>query len=300
MTPALGLETVLGGRAVVLNRRSNAYTSTSPTEIVTCQLDDGREIQLLCKRPGRVEHRAFGHRGDLAYEASVYREVLAASGFSAPHFYGETTGDDHTLVIEFMDRATCADEAVPIADAMCVAARWAGRFHARYDGASPPLTRYDAAYYRLWPRRTLELAGTWLERLPWLTGFCRRAEAYMGEIAEQPATVIHGEFTPHNVLIRDGVAYPVDWESSAIALGEIDLACLVDKWPADVASRCEAEYVFARWPEGRPAAFARRLDMARLYWDLRWLGDRPEWTASEKVRPRFEHLRVVGERLGLL
>ena len=121
----------------------------------------------------------------------------------------------------------------------------------------------------------------------------------MAALVDRPTTVIHGEFTPHNVLMRNGHAYPVDWESAAIAIGEIDLVCLTDKWPAHVASQCEREYQSARWPDGAPDDFSYRLDLARLYWNFRWLGDRPEWTTSEKVGPRFEQLRRTAARLDL-
>ena len=61
--------------------------------------------------------------------------------------------------------------------------------------------------------------------------------------------------------------------------------------------RTSSSYTAARWPEGPPADLARRFDLARVYWDFRWLGDRPEWTGSEKVGPRFEHLRAAVARL---
>jgi len=112
-------------------------------------------------------------------------------------------------------------------------------------------------------------------------------------------TIIHGEYYPKNVLYRDGIIYPVDWESAAIAAGEIDLACLTDRWPADTVRECERAYQQSRWPDGAPAAFAQRLAAARLYIHLRWLGDRPEWTTRQQYW-RFDHLRSVGEQLGLI
>ncbi len=293
------LAAIMGARTVIVDRRPNPQGSTCPSEIVTCRLDDGRELHLLWKRAPGPEHAAFGHRGGVGYEALVYREVVTPSRLPAPRFWGELDGDSG-FVLEFFEGAVSADEATPIEDAMAIAARWAGRFHRINEESHAPLTRYDAAYYRVWPRRTQELAKRWHGRLPWLAELCRRAERFMPTLVEQPTTVIHGEFTPHNVLIRAGEAYPVDWESAAIALGEIDLACLIDKWPAKTATRCEHEYQAARWHEGAPADFERRLDLARLYWNFRWLGDRPEWTSSEKVGPRFEQLRIAAERLELL
>jgi hypothetical protein len=63
---------------------------------------------------------------------------------------------------------------------------------------------------------------------------------------------------------------------------------------------CEEAYQRARWPEGVPAGFERTLDAARIYLHFRWLGERPDWTIREKTLWRYEHLRAVAERLGLL
>ena len=112
--------------------------------------------------------------------------------------------------------------------------------------------------------------------------------------------MIHGEFTPHNILIRGEQVFPVDWESAAIGLPEIDLVCLTDKWPAEVARRCERAYAATRFGPQIPSDWEIRLARARLYSDFRWLGDRPEWTRSERVGPRFAHLKQAAEQLGLL
>ena len=41
-------------------------------------------------------------------------------------------------------------------------------------------------------------------------------------------------------------------------------------------------------------------ESARLYWDLRWLGDRPEWTVAESLLPRLERVEERAARLGYL
>jgi hypothetical protein len=56
--------------------------------------------------------------------------------------------------------------------------------------------------------------------------------------------------------------YPVDWESAAVAAGEIDLAALTEGWPPGFVEQCELEYQRARWPEGPPTGFERRLAAA--------------------------------------
>jgi len=307
---AAGLNAALAGvgRAggvAIAGRATNDYSSTFPSERLLCRFADGSTHALWCKFGDGRTHASFGHRGDVRYEARVYRDLLAGLPLALPEYFGtfERADGEVWLFVESLDGAVEVEEFAP--QEMPRAAAWAGEFHRLMaprvaDPALGFVTRYDADYHRQWPRRTRALAGHWHERLPWLDGLCERAEAFAPELVREAATVIHGEYTPSNVLARGAAVYPVDWESAAIGLGEIDLVCLTDKWPTPVARACEAAYRAARWPDGEPAGFERRLDLARLYWDLRWLGDRPEWTLLEKVGPRFEHLRAVATRLGVI
>jgi aminoglycoside phosphotransferase (APT) family kinase protein len=160
---------------------------------------------------------------------------------------------------------------------MCAAARWLARFHraseSRLSLASLPcLHRYDAGHYLGWADRTSQLAGPLHQRFPWLATLCERFEDVVGMLLKPPAMIIHGEYYPNNILFRQGMIYPVDWESTTIAIGEIDFASLIERWPPEIIERCKAEYLSARWSEGPPAGFEQRLDVAKLYWRFRWLG----------------------------
>lgn len=298
----------------VLDRTRNTYASSFPSEIVTCRLADGRERALFCKYGQGHVTSGHGHRGGAPYEAQVYRHVLAPLGFSVPALLGahldEASGETWEI-FEYLEGALRIDE---MEDPVGVtrAARWIGRFHAANESrATDPslafLNRYTTNYYAGWPRRTAEFAGPLRDRFPWLAEVCRRAEVAVARLAELPATVIHGEYTVHNVLARGQSVYPLDWESAAIAPGEVDLAALADFWPPDLVRGWEREYRQARWPGSAsaggdfgPADFERRLDTARLYWHFRWLGDRPEWTTRERAFPRFEAVRRIAERMGLV
>src|SRR5205807_8984724 len=136
-------------------------------------------------------------------------------------------------------------------------------------------------YYVGWAGRTSKFAGRLHRSFPWLAKLCDDFGDVIAPLLEAPLTIIHGEYQPHNVLCREGEIYPVDWQSAAIASGEIDLVGLLDGWwPEDVVRHCEFEYRKARWPLGAPADFEQRLGAARLYWPLRWLGDLPEQTIA--------------------
>jgi thiamine kinase-like enzyme len=296
-----------GDQITILGREPNSRTSTYPSEVVTCLLADGSEERFLCKYAAGNNHNAFGHRGGLEYEAAVYRHVLQPLPVSTPAYYGlhkdETTGQTW-LVLQYMDKS------VQVRDAhdrtlIYAAAHWLARFHgaseSRLSLASLPcLHRYDADYYLGWAVRTSNLAGPLHQRFPWLATLCERFEDVVETLLGPPAMIIHGEYYPNNILFRQGAIYPVDWESAAIAIGEIDFASLIERWPAKVVERCKAEYLSVRWPKGTPTGFEQRLDVAQLYWRFRWLGERSDWTTEEKSRWRFDQLRSIGERLDLI
>jgi hypothetical protein len=302
-----------GGQVTVLDRQPavHANTGTFPKEIVTCRGDDGRERRLLCKYGTGQGHNAYGHRGGVAYEVTVYREIIQFSQMPAPAFYGAFTNEETGevwLILEYLDKCVRPSKALN-STAMGLAAQWIGRFHAANEvrlatTQMPFLNTYNAEYYRGWVRRTSVCAGHLHARFPWLAKLCERSEDFIALLLAAPQTVIHGEYYPGNVLFRSGTIYPVDWEAAAIAAGEIDLASLTERWPPEFTHEMEREYQRARWPDGPPADFGRRLDAARLYLPFRWLGERPDWATHEsnlrQYEPLLSTLRSSGERLGLI
>ncbi len=293
----------LPGEVTVLNRKPNDFASTFHTEIVTCRLPDGSERKVLCKHAVGDGHNCYGHRGGIRYEAEVYRSVLAGIPLTTAAFYGDHVDADKNqawLVLEFLEDAPFVKD-LHENGAMTLAARWIGRFHAMNEARVPSarmrfLTRYNADYYLGWSHRTWQFAEPLRDQYPWLEEACETYAEAVDWLLARPQTVIHGEYYSINVLIAGAKVYPVDWESAAVAVGEIDLACVTERWPEEKVREMELEYQRARWPEGAPAEFARTLAAARLYLIFRWLGDRPEWTTSEQFHWRFEQLRLAIER----
>jgi hypothetical protein len=296
----------MGNCVTVVARDLNPLASTYPSEVVTCRLNDGTELQLLCKYGAGRNHNAYGHRGGVMYEAEVYRQVLQPLPVSAPSFYGlhqDTATGEGWFFVEYLDRG------VRIKDSrdrtlMHAAARWLGEFHrvneSHLSPASMPfLHRYDADYYVGWVDRTSSLAGHLHQQFPWLAPLCQRFERVLDTLLGSPAQIIHGEYYPNNILSRDGMIYPVDWESTAVAIAEIDLASLVEHWPEELTSACKSEYLSARWPDGPPDDFERRLWAGEMYWKFRWLGERRDWTHRKRALKRFARLKLLGERFGL-
>src|ERR1043166_4126539 len=283
---------------IVLKRTPTHDMSTFPNEIVTCRLPGGRKRRVFVKYGAGRGHPAFGHRGNIAYEAQVYQRVLRALPEFRPKCLGAHT-DPRTggsaLFLEYADRCVPLSEASWKRRAcqprpMALTARWLARFHAHHQPrASGPslafLKRYDAAYYRGWAQRTFAFARPLQPRFPWLSELRARGDAWFAPLLSATPTVIHGEFFAKTVLVRDKKLFTLDWESAAVGPGEIDLAMLTDGegWPPKPV-RCWAQsYRRARWPVSAPAEFNRTLAAARLYVQFRWLGDRPEKTVREKT-----------------
>ena len=311
----LGITNVLKDKGLtdsnifIVNRTHNNHASTFPTEIVTCKLANGNQLQLFCKYVvGRTSY-AYGHRGDVEYEAKVYRHVLQQLDISTPNFYGfyrNLTNNSSWLVIEYLDKCKHAYSVEVFEEAMRKAACWIGRFHALNEAkvSKAPtlvLNKYNLKYYRGWANRTSQFAGHLHKSFTRLKRMCAHFNKFLSPmLITAPLTVIHGEYYPDNILFRRGVIYPIDWQSAAIGIGEIDLASLTEGRGTKTMQQCESEYQHARWPDGPPHDFKKRLEIARLYLHFRWLGYHPNRTTHEYMRWRFEELCSVGERLGLI
>jgi hypothetical protein len=296
---------VLVGELSVISRQPNVYSSTFPSEIITCRLGDRHTIGVLCKYSAEAGNESYGTRGGVEYEADVYRHLLQNLDLSCPAFYGvyrEPANKRTGLVLEYLAYSV---RIIHSSDPGTVfeAAAWIGRFHALCSTrvSSPALSflnSYDPEYYRGWARRTLEMAEQSGLAPRWLETVCSRFDEVIEVLSEARSTIIHGEYYPKNILLHDGLIYPVDWESTAIACGEIDLATLTEGWGPDEIETIELEYQRARWPQGSPYDFHRVLGAARIYIQFRWLGD------PQACLPEYDHyldaLHRYAEEMGLI
>jgi Phosphotransferase enzyme family len=312
------------GEVTILNREMMEEGSF-PKERITCQIGSVDHLQIFCKYTGGYSHASHGHRGGVPYEAAVYRDLLQPLQVATPTFYGSQfsqTDGDVWMFLEYLPDTLRLNQPEDPEAAMNLAARWLGKFHALVESHLPlpdTISEYTAEYYRGWSRRTQQFARDSQVSRPWLESLCLKFDDTAPLILGKTLTVIHGEFYPRNILYRDDNIYPVDWESAAIAAGEIDLVTMTDCWPEEVFQDCTLEYRQARWPTGAPPDFDETLTWARLYLQLRWLGDcgRAGWWCAncQKTQPhphqpglaldqdslwRFEQLQDMGERLRLI
>ena len=191
---------------------------------------------------------------------------------------------------------------------MKFAARWIGRFHSFSEKfifmeSASNLNIYNAKYFAKWRHRMSVIPGHFKQKYSWLPDLCERSDVFVELLLRAAPTIIHGEFYPGNALIRDGEVYVVDWESAGIGAGELDLAGLTQgPWSEEILRECEEEYRMARWCKATPFAFDQTFNAAKLYFNFQllfhWLRFRPNRAIQEVWL--FEHMRSLGERLGLI
>jgi hypothetical protein len=295
--------------SVATSVAENVYASSHPSEVLTLQTPDSKTLTLFCKHgaPPDESWLAHGHRGGLSYEAEVYRRVLLPLEVTVPAFYGafhHAAQDEDYLALEQLDDALAVSKWDD-SEVMPRAAYWAGTLHARAerkltDNDFRFLNAYDRDYYLGWSSRTLEFSRLRSGEGSWLARLCSRYEVLVDLLLAAPRTIIHGEYYPKNILVRWGVVFPVDWESAALASGEIDLASLIQGWSPEVICRCTRAYADARWGRDVPNGFSETLTAAQLYWRFRWLGHSVEWSAAEEYGALLEELRSFAEDSSLL
>jgi hypothetical protein len=288
--------------------RTPINMGTFPSEVVEYRRGERAKARVFCKYGADSNNFSHGHRGGPAYEVEVYRRLLRHCDLSLPAFrgsYRDAASNVIWLVLGFLPDTLRLDVAHDPLDAMTKASNWSGRFHAACEARlrrkpTPRLSRYDADYYTGWVQRADEFAGPLHEQFPWF----KRLVGEFGRMTEllltAPQTVIHGEYYPKNILLHVNDVFPVDWESAAVAPGEIDLASLTEGWTRKIGRQCEQSYQRARWQGPPPHDFTRTLAAARVYLHFRWLGDYAELTARKTSLWHFKELRKLGLELGLI
>ena len=281
----------------IIEREPMPVASSHPMERVVIDVN-GRREYLCCKYGRQTDpaHFQHGHRHGTAYETAVYERVLEPLDVTAPRVFGLIDkGDWRWLVMAYLDDAISVSRTGRL-EVLAEAGRWLGNFHRQTEGWAASnrvsfLQRQTADYYLTCAERTLEFCARVPRPRPWLAEAARRYRANAVPLLVNQQTVIHGEFYSNNVLYRDDVILPVDWESAAIGAPEIDLTFLLEGWPEEARVGVLQAYVEARWRSLAPPDFDARLTAATMFSQFRWLGDRPEWTADPANNWRFETLR---------
>jgi hypothetical protein len=311
-------------KVVDLRWHESPYRSTSPIAEVLVRLEDGARMQLLVKDVGsgsRVRNEDGGKPGavaDAEREIEVYRSVLDPLQMGTAVFFGavqDRSRGRHLLVLE----KVAGVELFQVGDIRVweSAARWLARFHVRCEGYLRPLQRsllvpYDAEFYGQWISRAVEFARASDPGMEDGSGalafLASRYEAVVERLVAQPATLVHGEFFPSNVLVRRGGSgggiCPIDWETAGFGPGLVDLAALSSGWALKERRRLEAAYyrtlAYGRRSMPDPRRFEEDLDYCRIHTAVQWLGWSRGWSPpAQHAHDWLAEALGAAERLGL-
>jgi aminoglycoside phosphotransferase (APT) family kinase protein len=222
-------------------------------------------------------------------EIRMYENVLIPEGLSVPTPFGTVVDADAGRYWLFLERVRGVElYQVGPTSTWEAAARWLVDLHACgprgvLTADADPLV-YDRPYYERWMHRALRFINP-IQRGDLELLLDAHADA-VGLLLTLPATLIHGEYYPSNILVdgpdRGDRILPVDWEAAAIGPGVIDLAALTSgAWGTPGARRMEDAYYEAAseptvWTGSR-AAFDEALAAARLHLAIQWLGWSKGW-----------------------
>ncbi|MGL6268407.1 MAG: phosphotransferase [Chitinophagaceae bacterium] len=268
------------------------------SEILICKTNCDNTMSLFCKyeAPGHSQRNTISHRIGVEYEAAVYKEILSHYSFNLPRYYGSGILDDNNtlvMILEFMpdyvsiskkNRAEMGEAAAVI-----------GTIHRQLEGKIPPFVKkYSKTFFLHWMNTFKEILEEAEVEESWLFNLCNYFNEYVDLLVEGPLTLVHGEYYNKNILVKKGHVCPIDWESAACSVGEIDLAALIDNYPD--ADYCIKRYADARWPDPHSFlnAFNQRLLLARLYFYFRWLSKKRYKGINAFLRTEWVNVEMKG------
>jgi hypothetical protein len=306
-----------------LERRPCEYRTSFALEELKVTLGDGAVLDVMFKDLSRACLSEDAQRAkpeflhDPLREIEVYRDLLDGAGLGTPAYHGSSVDPPSDRYWLFIENVTgpvlwqVGDFAV-----YEEAARWLARMHAKLAAATPPasLLRYDQALLGAWIGRARGFAER--PSTPWddatrsaVIDLAGRYGPAVERLSALPATIIHGEFYPSNVIVqqRSGRVRiaPIDWEIAAVGPGLLDLAALtIGKWTPDQREALARAYREAAeaTPGGEtlPSDFDAALEFCRLHLAVQWLGWDPEWQPPADHRHDWLTEAVASvERLGL-
>jgi hypothetical protein len=265
------------GRPVARVRRRNwEYHSSHSMQELDVEFVDGSACEMIFKNlaPRMQLEEAARTRPQFLYEPrreiEVYRDLLATAELDTPTYYGSKIDErsDEPCYWLFLERMR---DAVPLwqceLDQWPAAARWLKRLHQKKILTLPgSLIRYDENFYWQWMERAAKFR-------PETRAIARNYSKVVERLTKLPATFIHGEFYPSNILLQNGRIRPVDWETAAIGPALMDLAAL-----------CAGRFDDTRRREIAQAYGAEMsaLDDCRLHLAIQWLGWSNDWTPPKE------------------
>ena len=293
---ASGVAALLDLEVADLEVRRSPYSSTAPLFEIEVSGGGHAAHRLIVKdlwrpvRQDKASRPAFVE--DPEREPRVYQHLLRPDLHGTARWFGTVNenGRPRWLVlghIEGLRLEHCGDLRLWES-----AAAWLGRFHRLSPSASPLVTLplHDAAWFERWAHRAHSHVGPGAPR--WLRAY----DPIARHLAALDRHLVHGDFTPGNLLVHRSGVCPVDWESAAHGPGLLDLASLITGWGTAASNRMVAAYASTAGASVDPLD----LSIARLQMCVQWLGwSDLAWGPEEKQRDWLSEACALAERLGL-
>ncbi|HEY5914479.1 MAG TPA: aminoglycoside phosphotransferase family protein [Verrucomicrobiae bacterium] len=298
-------------RVTRLRRRISRYSSSFIITNLEVELEDQQRLRLVLKdmSPGSILATARAVRPSFLYrperEIQVYTGLLQRSGLGTPLCYGSVQSEAdqrYWLFLERVDGPLLWQTGKM--ETWEAAARWLALFHSRYHegrGDIPAATlaavlRYDDRLLQTWlmrAERFLRSKHGQGCRAQWRR-FDRIASSYdlvIERLLRMPATLIHGEFFPSNIIVRRGASplsiCPIDWEVAGMGPGLLDLAALtLGGWKPEQRSRLVAAYHEASQcidsSRSSMPELTEAVNYCQLHLSIQWLGWAADWSPPEQ------------------
>lgn len=288
--------------AVQVRRRPYPYATSHRLDAIRVTTSGGTRHELLFKDLSwdRLLPEAGQSKPAFLYEPrreiEAYRRLLSGRELGTAQLYGVVEGGGGRVGLILEKVLGVELWQVGELDAWCDVARWLGRLHSMdllAETDELPLLTIGPASYRFWLDRARLAVGDRLAPVAACTDHAVRVLAHL------PATFIHGELYPSNVIVAPGRVCPIDWEMASVGPGLMDLAALTSGWADDGAWHITEAYVRASAVPWAEEELRVGLDVCRLHQALQWLGWSSVW------QPPPEHARDwlavavnAAERLG--
>lgn len=312
-----------------LRRRRSVYSSTYTIENLEVELARGRRLSLVFKNlsPSSLLEAAQEVRPRFLYnplrEIETYRSILDPQRFGTPICYGALYHPGQQRYWLFLERVRGPLLwQVGEMETWRQAAQWMARLHTEFElrGKVPRpakfahLLTYDRRFLGVWASRAEDFLrkGAGEHTAKARRQFSRLVNGYerlIDRLLALPQTLIHGEFYPSNIILRQaGQEHricPIDWEAAALGPSLMDLAALTSgDWNSDqkqdlVTAYREALVRVNGWPPPLPELM-ELVECCQLHLAMQWLGWATDWSPPKMhARNWLDEVFRLAERVGL-
>jgi ATP-binding cassette subfamily B protein len=250
------------------------------------------------------------YRARVELEHSLYAELLPRLSVATVRCYGVAQDDDEARAWLFLEDAGEIAYSPQQPEHRRLAARWLAAMHVAAASRPAPTTlpMRDVAYHRELLESSRSTIADGLgnpaftpEHLTSLRALLHRSEMLLDRWPDVerlckgiPATLVHGDFVPKNVRVREGpngrALVPFDWECAGWGPPGIDLSSIdIDEY---------AQEVRGIWPALGRSDLATVAHVGRIFWFTSCIGWETWAFETEWVSRTMNHMAVYDRDLG--